>query len=284
MGGNKVTPKARALGNALRDARAVRNLDQRALANLVGIHHSALSRYETGQRRPATETVSAILAVLGVNGVERDQIIDLARDNGSPWLAIRLPEQRRQLAALLDMERNATRITDASAVMVPGLLQTDRYIRAVMSEGGVPPHEIEMRTHVRIGRRAAVSRAENPVHVLALMGEAAIHQMIGGREVMIEQLRHLVQVADLPNVELRVLPFSSGWHPVMEGLFLLIESEEEPPVVHLENRRSGLFLHEMPDVETYQHATEKALQAALSPEASVRLIAGQMNRMQNNDT
>ncbi|WP_147275565.1 DUF5753 domain-containing protein [Halopolyspora algeriensis] len=100
----------------------------------------------------------------------------------------------------------------------------------------------------------------------------ALRQVIGAPEVMVEQLEYLGEMAKLPNVDLRVVPFSSGWHPALEGLFLLIESEQTP-VVQLESRRSGLFLHEQEDVQSYREAADTVFRAAMSPEESSEFIA-----------
>jgi hypothetical protein len=194
-------------------------------------------------------------------------------DRGQP------PEQRQQLAALLDSERTATKITQVSPLIIPGLLQTNNYIRAVMSEGCVPVDDLETRMVIRIGRRDALSRP-NPVHLVALIGEAALHQMIGGRDIMIEQLQYLLTVVKQSNVDVRLIPFDIGWHPAIEGPFLLIESADEATVVHLENRRSGLFLHEEADVQTYQKAAVTVCSMALSPAASAELIHERISRIE----
>jgi transcriptional regulator with XRE-family HTH domain len=279
MAGNKVTPKARALGLALVEARQARGLDQRALAELVDIHHSTLSRYETGQRNPTTETVAQILATLGVNGERLQEIVALARGTDEPWLALTLPEQQRQLGTLLDLECKATTITDVSPLLVPGLLQTIDYARAIMIESEVPADQIETRVRVRIGRREVLTR-RNPVHLTALIGESALRQMIGGPQVMADQLRYLLDVAKLPTVDLRAIPGDRGWHPGLEGPFVVVELAEGGPVVHFELRESGLFLHEDPDVAAYQEAARKVFRAAMSPTETVGLIASEAKRIE----
>jgi transcriptional regulator with XRE-family HTH domain len=279
MASNTRTPKARALGTALRDARNARGLSLRALAGQLGKDPSILSRWETGERAPQPTDVAQILTILGVNGERYDEIIELTRGTDEPrWLAVSLPEQRQQLAALLEFEQAASAIIEASPLLIPGLLQTSSYVRAIMSGGSVPADEIETRVAVRVGRRDVLTRRD-PVRFVALIGQAALKQMIGNVEVMTEQLRHLLAMAELPNVDLRVVPFSSGWHPALEGPFVVIESEQEP-VVHLENRRSGMFLHEDEDVDTYRQAADAVLQAAMSPEDSAGLIAEEVDRME----
>jgi transcriptional regulator with XRE-family HTH domain len=270
------TPKARALGAELSRVRERAGITMRELArrlNLKHVDHSALSRYESGERSPKPEDVASILAVLGVDGEERDRIIDLSRDTDGPvWLAVSIPERQHQLAALLAFEGTATAITEVSPLLIPGLLQTADYARRIMVAGNVPATEIDTRVAVRVGRREALTR-RNPVHLTALIGEPVLRQMIGDRQVMVDQLQHLLKLAALPNVELRIVPQSSGWHPGLEGPFAVHEFAKETPVVHLEVRGSALYLHQREDVAAYQEAANEVLRVAMSARDSVALIA-----------
>jgi transcriptional regulator with XRE-family HTH domain len=281
MAANSPTPRALRLGTALREARDAVGMGQRELAKLVGIHHTILSKIENGHRVPSTEQTAMMLAYLHVQGDRADTIIELARDTSAPlWLAVTLPEQHHQMEALLDFERNAKTITEVSPLLVPGLLQTTNYIRAIMSIA-VSQKEVETRTAVRIGRREALIREDSPVEFTALISEASLHQIIGDTQIMIEQLNHLLKMADRPNIDLRVVPFSSGWHPGLEGAFTLIEPEEGEPIVHLENRRSGLFLHMPTDISLYREAAEWERRVAMSPEVSAALITALINKMES---
>ncbi len=271
MASNTRTPKARALGNALRAAREEHGSGLRKLATELDKDPGQLSRWETGERSPRPTDVAQILTHLGVSGDRYEEIIEMSSGTDEPrWLAVSLPEQRQQLAALLDFERTATTITEVSPLLIPGLLQTSNYARAIMVAANVPADEVETRVAVRVGRRDTITR-KNPAHFIALVGEAALRQTIGTPEVMREQLEHLLELAERSNVDLRVIPFSSGWNPGLEGPFLLIDSEQGP-VVQLENRRSGLFLHEKEDVLTYRQAVDTVLEAAKNPTDSVQLV------------
>ncbi len=271
----KGTPKARALGRALRLAREETGLSLRAFATKIGRDPGMLSRWETGERNPQVDQVAQILTMLGVTGERFDEIIALTKGTDEPhWLAITLPEQRQQLNALVDFEQSATKLTHVSPMLVSGLLQTTPYIKAIMTAGSVPHGEVAARVAIRVGRREVL----NATPYLALIGEAALRQLIGSPEVMVEQLRHLAEMAARPNVEVRVIPFDSGWHPALEGPYHLLESGEAPPVVQLENRRSVLFLHEEQDVDTYRDATEMLLRSAASADESIALIAEYTDR------
>jgi hypothetical protein len=163
-------------------------------------------------------------------------------------------------------------ITDVSPLLIPGLVQTSDYARAIMTESSIPTDEIGTRVAVRMGRRDVLTRRE-PVRFVALIGEAALRQLVGSREIMAQQLSHLLDVAAWPNVEIRVTPFDSGWHPGLVGAALLIESETESSVVHLEEHSSGLFLHTRPDVTTYRRDADRVCAKALNAEDSSAVIA-----------
>jgi transcriptional regulator with XRE-family HTH domain len=271
----KGTPKARALGRVLRNAREETGLTLRAFAAKIDRDPGVLSRWENGERIPQLDQVAQILTMLGVTGERYDEIIALTKGTDEPhWLAVRLPEQRQQLNALVDFEQSATKLTQVSPTMVPGLLQVTPYIKAIMTGGSVPAGEIAARVAIRIGRREVLKTKP----YLALVGEAALRQLIGSAEIMVEQLRHLAKMAAEPNVDLRVIPFDSGWNPALEGPYFMVESGAAPPVVQLENRRSVLFLHEERDVDTYRDATEMVLRSAASAIESAALIAEYTDR------
>src|SRR5262249_1702648 len=149
------------------------------------------------------------------------------------WLATTLPEQRAQLNSLVLLESEATRVTQVAPLLVLGFLQTSDYIQSIMVAARVPQTEIATRIAVRIGRRDVITRRD-PAHLTAILGEAALRQVIGSRKIMIAQLRYLLELAGHPNVDLRVAPYASGWHPGLEGVFNLIESDANRAVVYIE--------------------------------------------------
>lgn len=277
------SPKARALGHALRKAREERGYGLREFAKVLERDPGALSRWETGDRIPSPDQVAQYLTRLEVIGDPYEEIMELTRATDEPrWLAISLPEQRQQFDALLDFEQRATMLTNLAPLLIPGLLQTSEYIRSIMSAGELPGHEMPRRLALRIGRRDVLTRREpKPVRLAAFVGEGALRQLIGTRAVMAEQLRYLQDAMKWPNVDLRVVPFDSGWHPALEGSCLVIDSDESQPVVHLNLRDSMLFLHEEDDVNRYRQAIEKVERVALNPQDSAKVIAGYIQQWEN---
>jgi transcriptional regulator with XRE-family HTH domain len=272
MSTNDRSPKARALGAALRTEREERNWGLRQLASQIGCAPGTLSRWETGERMPKRADVARILTLLGVEGQRHDEIVDMTGATAdSRWLAVTLPEQRQQLAALLECERTATSIFHMAPLLIPGILQTTPYIRAIMTAGGVPADEVETRIAIRIGRRELLTCPDAP-RITSVIGEAALRQEIGSPSTMISQLGHLLEMSKHENVDIRLMPFTRSWHPGLEGAFLLIDSAQNPSVVHIETRASGIFLHDKADVDEYRKAANTVLGLALSPTASRKHI------------
>jgi transcriptional regulator with XRE-family HTH domain len=277
------SPKARALGGMLREIRKARGMTLLDVSQAIDKDRGLISRWENGERVPKPTDVARLLTIMEVKGAQYEEILDMAIGRHDPqWLAVSLPDQRQQLAALMEYESTATTITELAPLMIPGLLQSPGYVRAIMTAGGVPAGEIEMRIATRLNRRK-VLLSKDPVHMVALIGEAAVRELVGGRKVMIEQLRHLQQMAPHPNVEVLIVPLEVGWHPGLEGPFTLIESDDVDSVVHVENRRSGLFLHATEDVQTYRDAVDTIRGVALGEPESAMFLAAMIDRMETTE-
>lgn len=274
------TPKLQAIGAELKRARKNAGLSARQLAEKLGKSHTTIGRWEAGDRGIRPTDVSAVLAALGADNALREELVELAHDsNGRHWVASNMPEQQRQLAAVLEFERDASRIVCVSQLLIPGLLQTRSYARAIIGAGGVPAMEVETRVAVRVGRRD-VLEGKAAAQLLAVIDESALYRQIGGREVMAEQLRSLLEAAERPNVDLRVIPMEMDWHPGLEGPFALMEFPSRTPVVHVENRRSGQFFHEPDDVDAYRVGVDRVLDVAMSPTTTKGLIAEAIDKME----
>lgn len=274
------TLKARALGAALRREREQHGLTTRALAELIQRNHGEVSRWETGDRTPRPEQVAQILTAMGINGQPYEEIISLAYDTDAPsWEATTLPEQRQQLAALVDYEQQASRIVEVSPLLVPGLLQTNEYIQLIMAGARVPADEVPVRVAVRKGRRDTIT-GPDPRPFVALIREGVLHHTLGRRAMMIEQLRYLIEMARRPNVDLRIVPFEAEWAPDLEGLFTLLDLNDGVSLVLIENRRSALFLHQARDVELYREAVVMVTEQALSPDDSIALIGKRIKELE----
>ena len=264
---------ARALAAAMTDARKDAGMGQRKLARILGHSHSLLSDWENAKKTPSIEEVAAYLQGLGVVGKAKEQILDLARDAGEEnWLTVGAPGASKALAGVLECERTATNIFDWSPMVIPGLLQTSAYARAILGAGDRPRTHVDAAVTYRLGRRDIITRV-GPAPLEAIVGESALRQVIGGSKVMADQLRYLGASAELETVTLRVVPEHGDWHPGLIGPFVLYEFERAPRTVLLEHHRSSVFLTDAEDIAEYQVAAEILRERAISPDQASELIA-----------
>lgn len=260
------SPRVRALAGAIKKAREARGISQRELARRMGIANATLSYWESGERVPNQENIKPILDELRVYGIEREHMFELVRNANlvSNWLAPGFPGMSPVLAGVLDCEVTANTITEWSVTVVPGLLQTPAYARAMLDE--------DTMVRMRIARQDILTK-EQPVEFTALIHECALREVLVSPGVQVEQLQHLLDVAELRNVRVQVVKAGVGWHPGLAGSFILYEFPDTPSIVHIEHFSSSAFLYEERDVTAFQAAARDVRGVAMSPEDSAGLIA-----------
>jgi transcriptional regulator with XRE-family HTH domain len=267
------TVRARGLGAELRELREAKKLTTREVAKHLDWSASTVSRTENGIRNISSEDVAALLVLYGVPGQERERLLALARESDQPgWWETQHSGLPSQLTALIGFESQATRIVDVQLVLIPGLLQTPEYARSVMTRTGVPDNEIENLVATRIGRQVVLSRPDPPDY-LAIIDEAVLRRPTGGRAVMAGQLHHVVRMAERSNVTVQVVPFEEGAHEGLAGSFVMLGFAKARSIVHLEHRRSSLFLDEPDDVSPFVSGVDTLRDVAMSPSSSVEFIA-----------
>jgi transcriptional regulator with XRE-family HTH domain len=276
----KPKPQVRGLAAGLRAKRKETMLSSVEVAERLGWSQSTISRIETGRRNVSPDEVSAILTVYGVDGLERDSLVEMARDvDRSNWLETRYADVPPQAKTLAQYEAEAVRLVNFALILIPGLLQTASYTRTLMNSAGVPASDIGARVNLRLERQQVLDKPNAP-HLVAFLDEAALHRTFGGRRVMAEQLRHLLAMAERPGIDLRVIPFDHGGHPGVDGAYALLEFEQARPVVHLEHRCAGLFLDEPADVDPFVEVTASLAAVALDATHSAELVREILARYQ----
>ena len=268
------TVRIEVLGEELRRLREACGLTLTEVVSRIGISESHLSRIEKGKRMPSPEDVSALLVVYGVTGEERLELLTLARKAGQTGLWQREGSFESKYATLRILESRATALVSFEPLMIPGLLQTMPYAEACIR--GVSMIEDQAAVDERVvGRvhRQAVLRGYDAPPLVSIIGEAALRCPIGGRKVLRDQLRYLVEVAERPGVTLRVVPISAGASPGLLGSFLRMRFADRPSVVLLESQTSNLFLEDHSDIAAYDQAIVELLSVAMREEDSVRLVA-----------
>lgn len=274
MGNREPTVRSRELGDGLRQVLRQSGLTGKQAAHLLGWSPSWVSRLLSGKRGGTEVDVSAFLAVCQVTGAERDRLLAICREQNIPgWLqqhGARLP---KQLRTLIEHENKAVTIDEFEATLVPGLLQTTDYARALLREMGTyPPDEIEDRVAARLGRQGVFGR-ERPARFTFFLHEFVLRLPVGGAAVMFEQLQHLVRKATRPYLTLRVVPVARGGHAAVAGSFRLMEFAEFRPVVYLESQTASLFLEKPEEIAAYRRSLGLLADTALGEEESVTLIA-----------
>nr|WP_040919701.1 helix-turn-helix transcriptional regulator [Saccharomonospora glauca] len=268
-----LTTRARALTAAIRKLVEASGMSGRELSQRLGFSHGTVSHWATGRRLPGPEDVASLLTLLGIKGEEKQRLIELARHAAEPnWLVVGMPGIPQQLAGAIESERHASAMVEWSRDIVPGLLQTADYARALATATGLSESEVDARVLLRVGRSEVITRRD-PVELLALISEDALHEKICVPEVMLDQLRHLLDMAQRPNVTIQVVPPRVGWHPGLIGPFVLYSFPDAQPVVHFEHYSSGAFVIDEDDVHAYQEAVKIIRGVARSPEDSAKLIA-----------
>lgn len=271
------TVRARSLGAELRDLRLATGLSTRAVAARLGWSAALVSRTENGKRNIPVEDVAALLVVYGITGAERDRLLTLAREADRPgWWETSDPGIPAQLKALIGFESQAIRIVNFELVLIPGLLQTPEYTRAVMESAEVPTLLAETRVATRLGRQAVLSRSDPP-ELLAIIDEAALRRPVGGHEVMAQQLDHIVKTAERTNVTVRVIPFDCGAHAAMTSSFVALEFARANAVVQLEAKRSVVLLDDPEDVSPFGTLADTLQNVALAPGRSIAFLTSIAN-------
>jgi Domain of unknown function (DUF5753)/Helix-turn-helix domain len=268
------TMRSRELGDGLRQAMDDAGLNDLEAAKLLNVSPSLVSLMLAGKRGASELDVAAFLGVCRVMGPERDRLLALCREQDTPgWLqqhGARLP---KQLRTLIDYENRAVAISIFEATVVPGLLQTGEYARAVIRRiVNVPAEEVDDRVAARLARQILFSR-ERPARFTFYLHESVLRTPVGGPAVMAEQLRHLRRMSTRSYLALRVVPVALGAHAAMTGAFRLMEFTKFKPVAYLESETSSLFLEKPEETQAYRNILGALADTALNEGQSRELIA-----------
>jgi transcriptional regulator with XRE-family HTH domain len=258
----------------LRKLREAAGLTIERVAEAMECSVSKISRIETGRVRVSPRDVRDLLELFEVRGEPRDKLIQLARDARKAGWSHEYSDVRF-VPVFIDFEAAAMAIQNFESLLVPGLLQTNEYARAVLRalHPGLPPQQIERRVELRIARQALLRQAEPP-GIWIVLDEAVLRRQVGGPEVMREQLYRLAQASELANITLQVLPFSAGQHAGMDGAFTVLTFPDpaDLDVVHLENATGELYLEAAEDVQRYSRLFDHLRAVALGPGNSAELL------------
>lgn len=256
------------VGAQLRRLREAKGISAVDAAYAIRATHSKISRMELGRVSFRPRDIADLLSMYGVHDErERSAFLALATEANVPgWWHDSADLLPSWFEPYLGLEEAASIIRNYEVQFVPGQLQTAGYARAVIRLGypDAAEEEIDRRTALRVSRQLVLTRPDGP-RFWAVLDEAVLRRPLGGPEAMRDQVDHLIQAADWPNVTVQIVPFQAGGHSAAGGPFSLLRFPEPdlPDVVYLEQLTSALYLDRRADVDSYHAIMERlCLQAA----------------------
>jgi transcriptional regulator with XRE-family HTH domain len=258
------------VGAQLRRLRTEAGLSREQAGEAIRASEWKIHRLENGQVGFKERDIIDLLALYGVTDADEvAAFLLLAREANNPgWWQHYGDVLPRWFRTYVDLESAATLIRSYEGQLIPGLLQTDDYMRAVVQGAHLDEssEEVGRRVRLRMARQTLLTR-EQPPRLWAVVDEAALRRPVGGREVMRGQLERLIEATKLPNVTLQVLPFGAGAHPAMQGAFSILRfaDRELPDLIYLEHLTNALYLDKRDEVERYMDVMELLCVASEPP-------------------
>jgi transcriptional regulator with XRE-family HTH domain len=263
----------------LRRLREEKGLRQDDVVEKLDWSLSKLIRIENGSVGVSVTDVRALLGVYGAPSTAADDLVALARSaRQRRWWSAYRDILNQQYQEFIGFEADAARLRQFHPAIVPGLLQTEAYVRAMIPALVLSPvseAEYEGLVQVRLHRQQDVLYSGNPPEFIVVIDEAALRRVVGDVDVMREQLQHLVSVQELDTLTLGILPFSAGPHIGMQGAFHIMEfaADEDDDVLYLENALGDVSMRDRPDlVSRYSNHLNGMLERSLRGSAAVEFL------------
>lgn len=270
---HSLTVRGRRLARELRARREHANLTLEQAAAALGWNRFKLGRMEAGKTRVSPADASRILDVYGVETSVRASLVQLARDASRRgwWTSY----SDIFSGGYVGLEDEASEIRTYEVQLVPGLLQTEDYARALIS-AGVPNdrEEANKRLRARMARKTLLGRPDAP-HLYAVLAESALRQLVGGPMIMKDQLEELIKVAGRSNITIRALPFTVGARAGVDGPFVILSYPDDldPDIGYSEGMYGDVFIEGVEQVARCRLMFDRIWDAALDEKSSERFIA-----------
>lgn len=273
-----LTVQLRRLAVLLQEMREEAGISKEEVSSQTGINVTTLYRIETAQARPQRRTLMTMLDLYGVAEDGRNDALKLLSEALKPGMSRPFEAAVSEVyAAYINFETEALSARLFQTSFIPGLLQTERYAWAVL-DTAMPKVEasvIEQRLRARVERGKVLAREGNPLELWVVLDEAAIRRVVGGRDVMREQLERLSEYSDKRNVILQVLSFDAGAHPAMVGSFVVLDFHEpaDPELVYVEGIAGDDIVEGHNEIRRFGVMFDQLRAMALSPRDSANLVA-----------
>ena len=270
------TFRRRKLARRLRQMRESAGLTLDEAAPKLDKTKSALSRLETAMSRADVHIVRSMMDLY--DHYDPD-LLDLARESRRPgwWKRFNIEDR-----GLIDMETEAAIELEFTLVNIPGLLQTEDYMRALFASGKLQRsrERLENDVAVRLHRQQRLTDEEFPLQLVAILDEAALHRKVGSPEIMQVQFRHLVACGELSAVTVQVLPSDTGAHAGMDGAFMILTfPEDDPSALYIEYPTGSLHVENPEEVEAARLVFDRLRSEALSPMDSMAFLERAADRL-----
>jgi hypothetical protein len=265
------------VGAQLRRLREAKGITRDEAGYVIRGSGSKISRLELGKVSFKERDIADLLSHYGVHdGDQREAILTLARDANAPgWWHNYDDVLPQWFETYVGLEEAASMIRTYEVQFIPGLLQTEDYARAVMIAGrpDLPSDEIEKRVKLRAARQELLTRTPAP-RFWAVVDEGALRRPIGGSRVMRAQLEHLLELRQLNNISVQIMPFRFGGHAAEGGAFSILRFPEQelPDVVYVEQLVSALYLDKREQVDRYGQIFDRLTVDSQPPDLSAETL------------
>ncbi|MCI2418984.1 helix-turn-helix domain-containing protein [Saccharopolyspora sp. K220] len=274
--GSGPTARRLVLGSQLRRLREASGITREDAGYAIRGSGSKISRLELGRVGFKERDVADLLTLYNVGDeAEREAFLDLVRRSNEPGWWHRFNDLMPSwFQDYVGLEESASRIQTYEIQFVPGLLQTEKYARAVATQGRpeFPEDELDRRVRLRMQRQKLFSQAKAP-RLWAVIDESVLYRPIGGRAVIREQIEFLLETTTMPTVSLQILPFELG-RSGAEGAFTILRfgEPELPDIVYLEHLCGALYLDKPDEVEVYSKVSHRLAVDAQTPEQTRKTL------------
>ncbi|WP_024800102.1 helix-turn-helix transcriptional regulator [Nocardia sp. BMG51109] len=263
-----------AVGGQLRKLREQCGITREAAGEHIRGSHAKISRLELGRTGFKERDIKDLLTLYNVTDpVDREAFLDLVRKANQPGWWHRYSDLLPQwFETYIGLEHASHAIRTFEAQLVPGLLQTEEYTRAIVALGH-GEDDANRRVELRRRRQELLSRDGGPT-LWAVLDETVLHRPIGGNEVLRGQLEYLVEMSDRLDVTIQVLPYAAGGHAAAGSSFSMLRFAEPelPDIVYIEQLTSALYLDRVEDLELYRRVMDRLSVQAEPPERSRQII------------
>lgn len=267
----------RKLGIMLRQLREASDLTGEDVAKRLRIRSPKIYRVEGGKVVPTHPELTMLMDLYEVSEEHQGVLLQLAEEaRRKGWYESYESVLPPKFDVYVGLESDATSLRAYEHNLVHGLLQTKDYAHAVLTAGNPAEHpdDIELLVDLRMRRQELLTREHDPLHFWIVMEENVLHRPVGGRQVLAEQLDHLLKTTtDLPHVTIQIIPTSVGAHAGLAGSFSILEFEPSAPeVIYVDSHGGNLTLEKTRDLRRCKLLYNNLLADALPKKESVKLI------------